>query len=199
MEETTINNQQPITNNQKPGVFKRYWFVVMLAFIATILGIVKILFLQDEPAKTPTTSQESWNGITPGKSTKQDVLSTLGEPLSQTPDGSTLFYAIPNSEQYHEVFLEGQKIDLVKNKEIAGNLSDYKKKYGETEGEYFGPHKGVGYKVYVYASKGVALTAHQSDGGILEIWYFSPMTVQQFFAKWSQQEDLSVEEKSGGY
>lgn len=185
---------------KKDNLLKRYWFVILLAFIATILAIVKLILLPEgKPQEIPKQAQESWQGIVAGKSTKQDVLKALGEPASTTADGSVLFYEKPNSKRYHEVHLQGQIVTLTKDMTIGGYLSDYKKRYGESEGEFFGPHKGVGYKLYVFAQSGVAVVAHLTDGEILETWRFPSMSIQQFLSTWGERESLSETEEPVGY
>lgn len=194
---STKNTEQTTEELQKrESVFKKYWFVILLAFVATILIVIKLVFTNAPQQPTaPTQGQATWKGITPGKSTVDAVYKSLGEPKSTSSDGSQLFYLREGGGPPHIVVLQGNTVGFVKEEAIAGNLTDIKKKYGEPEGEYFGPNKSVGFKMYIYSKYGFAVNAHSENGRILEIWYFAPTSLSQFLATWGK--DLSTQETNG--
>lgn len=202
--DSNISNQEQAVSNQVAekkkslNPIRKYWLLVFLAFLATVLLVIKLFFgAKPEAPTTTTVPQATWKGVTPGRSTPADVYKTLGEPKSTADNNSRLFYLREGGGPPHEVFLQENTVGLIKERSLAGNLADFKKRYGAPEGEFFGPNKGVGYKMYVWAKNGVAVNAHQLDGGIFEVWYFSPTTLQQFLSTWGK--DLTIEETHQGY
>lgn len=167
------------------------WLLILLALTATFLGLGKLYLSVKEPAKQ--VYENTWNGITPGVSSLND-LNRFGEPVStEQRDGSTVFrYKSDVEALKHEVYSQGDKVGLVKE-QVWGkeNLEDYKTRYGLPEGEYFGDYSESNYKFYAYPSKGLAVIAHIEDGFVLEKWYFPPMALQEFLTSWGK--DLTTE------
>lgn len=174
---------------------KSNWLLILLALTATFLGFGKLYISQKEPAKH--VYENTWNGITPGESSLND-LNRFGNPVSIKQQGnSTIFgYKSDVGDLKHEVYSQGDKVGLVKEL-VWGkeNLEDYRVKYGLPEREYFGDHQESGYKLYAFPSKGLAVIAHPDDGFVLEKWYFQPMNLQEFLTSWGK--DLQTERTPG--
>lgn len=173
---------------------KNYWLLIALALTATFLGIGKI-YLSLKPANVPV-YENTWNGITPGQSSLDD-LNKFGQPVSSEQiGGSTVFsYNSEVGDLKHQVYSDENRVGLIKE-QVWGkeNLETYKTKYGLPEGEYFGDYGESNYKVYLYPTKGLAVIAHIEDGFILEKWYFEPMSLQDFLASWGKDLTLEPEE-----
>lgn len=183
-------------------IFKKYWLIVLLAFIATILVIINFFITnknngQKTPVQTAVPSV-SWKGVVPGQTNKDQLVKLLGtpDPAYSNPTNNT--YAYPREQgPPNLVFLDGDKVGLIKEMVTSGNLSQYIQKYGKPEGEYWGENQESGFKIYIFSKSGLAVMAHQKEGLVVEIWYFQPTTLENFLAIWGR--DLSLEEKPQGY
>src|SRR3989344_971785 len=89
------------------------WLLILLALTATILGLGK-LYLSTRPVVAPV-YENSWNGITPGQSSLND-LNQFGNPVStEQKDGSTVYnYESGVGDLKNQVYSEGNKVGLVK-------------------------------------------------------------------------------------
>lgn len=198
--ENTIQSQN--IKQKKPNFFKRNWLLILLAFMATIVVLAKIFLTKpQETVQTPTPPPTpSWNEITPGNTTTEQVRQRLGDPKTVVPEGDYLKFLYPSQSDgpEHEIFLEGTTVALVKDRILGnGNIASFRQKYGLSEKEFWGEHKSVGFKTYVWAMRGVVVVAHTDSGLIYESWYFKPQTMEQFLATWGK--DLSVEFSPDGY
>lgn len=177
--------------------YKKYWVIILLAFIATSLLLIKIFLVQENinPAQNEDPIQtETFKGIVPGKSEIGDLNKLLGAPDPKQSDftNNTLSYTREGGGPNHQVITDGEKtVLLFKERTLSGNLKKYIDKYGVPEGEYYGDNASVGYKVYAWPKSGFAVEASLNDGLIFEIWYFAPTTLENFKTTWGK--DLSVE------
>lgn len=178
--------------------YKKYWLIIVLAFIATSLLLIKIFLVPNntETQASPTPQANNFNGILPGKTKIQDANLILGTPDPKQSDISQNMIAYPRQEgsRPNEVYTDdNQVITLIKQKVATGNLSDFKQRYGNPESEFFGPAANSGFKLYLYLSKGLGVVASQEDGTALEVWYFQPMKESEFLQQpWAKS--LSKEE-----
>lgn len=171
------------------NLIKNYWLIILLSLTATFLGLGK-LYLSLRPPVVPQTYDNTWNGMTPGI-TSIDDLSRFGNPVKaeKTTDGTDVFnYNSEVGDLKNKIYLKEGKVGLIKeqiwNKE---SLQGLKTKYGNPQGEYFGEYSVANYKVYLYPTQGLAVIAHIDDGFILEKWYFQPMTMQEFLSSWGKE------------
>lgn len=194
------NTFQPVAQ-KRPSFLQRNWFIILLAFIATIIVLAKIFLTkpQEEVVGPPPPSAPSWNEVTPGTTTSEEVKQKLGEPETAVPEGDYLKFLYPRQGggPKHEVILEGTTVALIKDRVLDGNISAFRQKYGLPENEFWGEHKTVGFKTYVWPKNGIAVVAGAEEGIIYEVWYFQPMTMDQFLASWGK--GLSVEFVPEGY
>lgn len=167
---------------------RKYFIFIFLAFVATSLFTVK--FFLSEQTKSPPNqgvSPLSWKGIVPGKTTTDEAERTLGKPVSlERADINTILkYETVVGGPPHTVVVENQIVGLIKER-FSGSetLDDLRKQYGNPDGEFWGPYKEVGFKLFVFSSRGVAVLANRLDGVVLEVWYFEPATLDGFLKKW---------------
>lgn len=174
------------------GFLKKYWIFVLLALIATLLVSLNF-YLTKGPPKEAVLPVPSWRGIVPGETSADTLYKNLGTPQSQKQvgDQTLLEYPRPGLARPNEVVVENNTVGLVREKVSGKKLGDFKTQYGEPEGEYWGPEKEAGFKLFVYPQTGIALVASLGDGAILEIWYFKPTTLDQFLSVWGK--DLTLE------
>lgn len=176
----------------------------MLACVATLIVAAKV-FIKPAPQRvvsqaTPLPSAPSWNGVLPGKTTVDQILSLVGKPESEeSQNGRTELEIKRNGDgPPHSIITQGNTVKLVKDRVLTGNLDTFKEKYGEPENQYWGEHQKVGFKTYVWTKNGIAVVAHNLDGAVFEVWYFEPTTLENFLSNFGK--NLSVErKKDGGY
>lgn len=172
--------------------FKKYWYFVLLAFLVTTLGILKLSTktVVIPPSLPPT--ENSWNGIVPGSSSIQQVEKTLGQPIKiERVEGKTIYLYPSEIENWpNQIFVSEQnnKTEGVKRffPPKEENYSFFINKYGNPDKELFGPHSQSGFSVFVFLEKGLAIVANKKSDLVLEIWYFSPTTLEEFLASWGK-------------
>lgn len=168
----------PPTLKQTQNIISNKLFIVIAAIMAISL-VAAIYFL------TPKTKSYFWFGLVPGVSTQEEINRKFGNPLSsETTDSQTnLKYSSSNQYRPHTLVVENGKLELVKEQVIGnerGSLQNYVDKYGKPEYEGYGPFAEASFKTYVFPESGLAIVASPNDGTIMEIWYFTPTTLENF-------------------
>ncbi len=176
---------------------QKYWLFVILALAATIL--VALRFLIGPPPQEETKQQKpvsSWESITPGKTTEGELITTFGQSKStQTEDSQkTLTFTPQTGGPDDRIIIKGNVVGLTKRIYYGQEtLTTLKAKYGEPEGEFFGPYQNIGAKVFVFPKNGIAVIASTYDGTIIEIWNFQPSILAEFLTLWGK--DLNTKEQ----
>lgn len=168
-----------------------YLFLISLSLIATIFIISKTyknsLVSRKPPASPPSNGQAAYQKIVPGVSSKSDVISLLGEPL--TGEGNTIEYKSSSPNFNHQITLDQEKVSFVKEiitlKEKK-NSKDIANVYGVPKKMLFGPDAEAGFYLFVYPENGIAYVGHPESGLLLEIWYFPPTNMESFISKYTQ-------------
>jgi len=180
--------------------FKRYWFLIFLSLLATILAFIKLL-LYFTPAPE-TIPKNVWNNISPGSTTKADLEKIIGKGTPWKQEGDFLIFLYPSENQNWptEIYFsqKTKKVELIKEyfPEESKNYQNFVNLYGQPDKELYGPHQGAGFSVFVFFKKGVAIVANPESGLVLEIWYFSPTTsFEDFIAKFGQNLQQTPEIK----
>src|SRR3990170_4992485 len=105
---------------------KNKFFIILV--IVLVITFILNLFLKEKPNNKenlqPKSNQANYQSLTPGTSTKEDVLGKLGKPIAEEENGTILNYTSSSSERPHQVVLEENNIKLIK--EIV-TLKDEKK------------------------------------------------------------------------
>lgn len=168
-----------------------YFFLILLSLVATIFIITKIyknsLVSRKTPTSSPSDNQASYQKIVPGVSSKSDVVSLLGKPL--TEDGNTIEYKSSSPNFNHQITLDQEKVSFVKEiitlKEKK-NSKDITNVYGVPKKMLFGPDAAAGFYLFIYPENGIAYVGHPESGMLLEIWYFPPTNMESFVSKYAQ-------------
>ncbi len=161
---------------------------IVLVFVVLIL----ILFLYTSPGQTnktqtpSTTGTASWTGIIPGQTTKKDVDKILGNPL--ITNGDTSDYKSSSQTQNNRVTYENGKVVFIKhiitnadNPTTAQVTNDF----GTSATRLYGPESSAGIYLFVYPDRGIAYLGNPQQKFLFEVWYFEPMGINDFIAKWA--------------
>lgn len=169
----------------------------------TILTIISLSFLifivikinnnkqnpivQEIPISTPVNKIADFNEIIPGKTSLERINELLGKPLNSTVSGELNVSSYKSTNQYrnHKVYSKDGLAELVVEEIINGSktANDIRKIYGIAPEMLYEKTLSSVFNLYIYPSNGIAYLGHE-DGGILEIWYFVPTTIDDFITKW---------------
>jgi len=128
--------------------------------------------------------------ITPGKSTRSDVISKLGQPNKESggANGEVLFYNSTSNTRDSQITISKDIVVLIKEMHTYSDpkkVSDIEKAYGLSNYSLFGPDYAGGNKLYIYPAKGLAYLGDPKFDTIDEIWYFEPTTIEIFKQKFA--------------
>lgn len=167
--------------NRLLAFLKRRWYIFVLVGIL-ILTIV-FRFFTPEVSLPPTTEFNTWNSIEPGRSDSEDVIAAFGVPLQISQVGSAQKYDYPSVFARHPnvVVLEKDRAQVIErfiSASESGSFTTLKEKLGRPETKRYSEEWGTTYTMEVYPSQGIAIVGN--DTAVFSIWYFPPMTQQQF-------------------
>ena len=163
---------------------------------ASLLSIGFIVFMSYKTQKTSinppiSSTSPSYKNLQPGVSTTKDITNNLGDPAKETQDGiyNILEYSSNNPNFNNQLYVNSDKLTLVKQI-VAPNdnikIQDLTQKYGNYENMLYASGSASGFNLYVYPSKGIAYVGHQESGIVLEVWYFTPTTFDNFKATFAK-------------
>ncbi|MCX6053413.1 MAG: hypothetical protein NTZ74_00575 [Chloroflexi bacterium] len=129
-------------------------------------------------------------GITPGKTTRTEVIALLGEPLASEPDGDfeTLLYASPFPRQYNSITIQNQVVVLLSEVLDEGNslsLSAILAEYGKPAQKTYS-HYLQGSKTYIYPDRGQAIIASAEVDAVFIQQCFVPMALEEYMNSWGK-------------
>ncbi len=155
-------------------------FYTPLIFITLI--VIGIMFRLLTPLPQPTLTYQN---IRPNISTPADLIAVLGNPISQdTINGKTsLQFTSDYVQDPHVAIVDDNEVTLLIQKTKLTedtNIRDLTPKLGRPAATLYTDYLGPYYPVYIFPSHGIALGTHQVSGKVVEIWYFTPTTLQEF-------------------
>lgn len=156
---------------------------LLLLSIISIIGIVFYLRPQKQPE--PPTTKTKIDTVVIGKSSKEDVIKILGNPISEETKGKfdVLTFGSASPTRPDQVYLV-QNVALM-TKEII-SFQDQRKteaiinNYGVAKTTLYGSDTTAGFYLFVYPDKGLAYLGNPKSGDLLEIWHFAPTNLQSF-------------------
>jgi hypothetical protein len=140
------------------------------------------------PKHSGSAQLDCLEGITPGTTTRTEVVALLGEPLAAKPDGDyeTLLYASPLPRQYNSIIVQNQVVVLVSVVLDDGNplalsaiLAQYGKPAQTTYSNYL-----QGSMTYIYPDKGQAIVASSEVDAVFIRQCFVPMALEEYMNSW---------------
>ena len=174
------------------GLIKKHKIFFGILIIVFLYIGVKLLEKDQQTPQTPSTTTENqatYESLSPGKSTKDEFIKALGDPLSA--QGNKLTFKSNSPERHHEALLEENKVSFFK--EIVTlkdekKIDDIKNEFGEPDNTLYGPGSLGGFDLFVYAEKGLAYVGQQESGVLLEVWYFAPTSFEEFKRKYANPD-----------
>lgn len=177
-----------LSNMDKIILFvKRYKYIFIL-FIIIIFFFILIGNKKGVRNVEPSPSSVSiatFKNLTPGVSTKEEVLTNLGTALNAKLEGDkeTYEYLSSNPNFNTEVVILNNKLSYIKvvyTIKDNNKYEDFISKYGNPEKILYGSNYSVGYILNAFPKKGVAFLYHQKSHNVREAWYFVPTTLEIF-------------------
>ncbi len=168
--------------------------IVILSLGSVIFIVYKIYSTQKTTAPSqnisPAVAPAKLEKITPGQTTKAEVINMLGQPLKDTLEGTseTLFYSGTSKTLSHQIIIEGGIVVMVKEMILYGDpekVSDITKVYGLSTYSLYSAGSEGGSKLYIYPDKGIAYIGMPQFDTLEEIWHFIPMSIEDFRKKWA--------------
>jgi len=154
---------------------KKYWFLIVLAFLVTILAALKIAVRNIPPSTEPPV-------ILPSPA-PEILLPTptliIYPPLTSVSDSSPWSKTWPT-----QAIISKDNPQLIMTKEFypqdrRGYL-EYVRKYGSPDSVLYGPDASAGFYLFVFLKKGVAVLASPQTEVVLEVWRFPPVNLNLF-------------------
>ena len=150
---------------------------------------------QETPSEEPVSMSTSAQTEPSGTTLPAQAMPPESEPIKEENNGNLLNFPSSNPEIPNQVIIEEDKLSFIKEIVTLKDkvyISDIEKEYGSTQNILYGPHSSSGFDLYVIPERGIAYVGHEESGLLLEIWYFTPMTFEQFKAKYSPAYDYST-------
>lgn len=176
-------------------IIKNKKITILAIFSLSLLIFVVIRFNSNKQKLTsvekvdpsPVNKIASFDEIIPGKTSIEKINELLGKPLDSTKSGDLDVFNYKSENQYrtHKVYSKDGLTELIIEEIVNENktANDVRKIYGIAPEILYEKTLTSVFNLYVYPSNGIAYLGHE-DGGILEIWYFVPTTIEDFITKW---------------
>lgn len=162
---------------------------IIVVFVVLFL-IVGLLFVSSSlkqdtnttlSSPTPKSSLPAWNNFEPNESSYEEILSKLGQPISESQDISN--FKSSSATRNHQVYFKDRKAQLIKQVVTAqDNLKTtyITNTYGQAPLVLYGEDAEDGMYLYVYSFSGVAFLGNLNTEDLREIWYFQAVSNEEF-------------------
>lgn len=181
---------------------KKVIIVILVGF-----SILSLLFIFGQVLKNKTgtappknLSQATFDSITPGVSTTDEVTNKFGKPINEDPNSLEFKSLSPNRN--NQVNINQGVVSLVKEiitLQDTRRITDITKVYGLAQKILYGPDAGAGFYLFVYPINGLAYVGHPESGLLLEIWYFPPTDLAGFETNYAKGYSESYQPKKDGF
>jgi hypothetical protein len=127
-------------------------------------------------------------GILPGKTTRDEVVALLGEPLAVETEGDleTLLYASPLHAQFNSIVVQNQVVGLVSRLQAQDDplaWSAVKAQYGEPAHTAYSTYL-QGSLTYIYPDQGRAFVASEAQDVVFIQECFVSMALEDYMKTW---------------
>lgn len=191
-------------HNNKRGVF------VIVVFVAVCFVVYFVTKKQqatpggyivgETESTAPRAIPISLQNIVPGQTKKEEVVASLGNPVSQVQQGAFEidFFTNQNSiNKKHEVVTEKNIVRFVREivtTKDKKKTDDIVSAYGKPTIELFGIGAEAGLILFAYPESGIAYLANNRDKTLFEILYFEPQPLSTFLATWGKEYSTNPED-----
>lgn len=162
-----------------------FLLLIFLSFVAYIVYKNKITD-KNIPAIPEGVSYLS---IFPGLTKETEMQKIMGNPLNISTNDKQKIYEYSSLSKFrnNEVITSDGTVDFIREIVTSNGkmVKDITSLYGEPEYFLYQMSELNIFNLYVYPSKGLAYVANLG-GYILEIWYFTPTTIDDFVSKWGE-------------
>jgi len=168
---------------------RRRWLIIIALFVAVLVGSGLWLALRPpaktEEAPTAAAGPASWRGVVPGLTSPEQVFALLGQPAATSvePSGTTYFFSSANQYWKNEVRAREATVAFVKEYVFPPadtSLLSTIRRFNVSPTRLFGPDSVAGRDLFVSPERGVALFANGEKDKLYEVWYFPPVSLEQF-------------------
>ena len=174
----------------------------LLVFICLLIIVLIYFFLrQNESSKQEIIesqqNQAKYESLAPGKSTKEDVINKLGDPLKDNQNDTQFEFESSSTERPHKVTLEENVVKLIKETVTLNDkkgIPDIQNEFGETTHILYGDRSSAGFHLFVYPENGIAYIGQTQSGLLLEVWYFPPTTFEEFKSNYAPGYTLTPQQ-----
>lgn len=174
-------------------VLKKKNIILIFLLLVVFLGIFVFLRINKKgqtqtpiPSK-PNLEQAKYKSITPGKTKKDEVLSSMGKPLKES--NNILEFESTNPNWNNEITLTDNQVSFIKEVVTPFDnktANDITRTYGPAKNMLYPSGANIGMVLYVYPEYGIAYLGYEQSKIILEVWYFTPTTFDEFKKEHSQ-------------
>ena len=169
-------------------IVKRKKFFIL--GVISLISIVFILFktsstkqVTTKPTPFSTNKIADFKSIVPNQTSLDRINELLGYPVETRKDGDFTIneYRSTNKYRNHTIEIKKGLATFIRQEIISGEqkTSDIQKIYGLAPYMLYSQAASATFNLFVYPNNGIAYLGHK-DGTILEIWYFSPTTIEDF-------------------
>ncbi|RJR28649.1 hypothetical protein C4564_04800 [Candidatus Microgenomates bacterium] len=161
--------------------------IAIVTLVAAVVVLIIGLILRGKstlPEFTGTAPE--WNGIALGQDGEDKLKEVLGDPTHQAQVGEDRVrfeFDSPSHTRDSEALVESGKVTFINRVVVIEEgitLDTIIEEYGQPELTMYGEMSSFNYRLYAYPSKGIATEANDSARDVLNIWYFTPKTTDDF-------------------
>lgn len=168
---------------------KTHKVLSLLSILLLVLILGYLFFFKSNMNQQSTIP--TYRSITPGTSTKEQVIEKLGKPLEDKQIGNNEILTFDSGKTVRpdEYYFQNGVNSLVKEIipfDDERKIESIRTKYGNANLVLYGEGSVGGFYLFVYLDRGVAYIGNPVSGSLLELWYFTPLSEQEFIKNWAQ-------------
>jgi hypothetical protein len=166
---------------------------IFIAVLFVALSVVFFLITKKTTAPTTTVPTptpyslptiNNWQGLIPGKTTHEEVVEKMGQPLSTKGSASsqTLLYPSKNEHWDNEVQTVNNSLVFVREYIFKPDEVSYKRLSAgmlEKPTILYGPDHTSGFVLYAYPQSGIAYYINTYRDTVYEVWRFPADSIEK--------------------
>lgn len=179
---------------------------IIIAIVLVFLLFVGLVFLDknrkkqvsEPPASliTPAPQQISFRSVIPGKTTREQIIKLLGNPVDtkQNPQETTLYYPSSGPERNTAIILNNYQVVIliIEPVYIQIEYDAFARNFQNSELVLYGPFAPLGFNLYVNTQEGAAYLANPIRKIIYERWYFPLTSAAEFLPLYAASRGYGI-------